>query len=98
MFEKGKSGNAKGKPKGAVNKTTADLRQWITDFINDNKEQLQADWQSLDAKDRILMFEKLLKYALPTLQATSLATDFNAMTEEQLNQIINKLINHDAAA
>lgn len=88
-FEAGQGG----RPKGTPNKITGNLREWINDFINDNREQVQADFKALEPKDRIVMFEKLLKYALPTLQATSLTTDFEKMTDEQLDEIINKLKN-----
>ncbi len=90
---KGKTNNPSGRPKGVPNKTTTDLRQWINNFIDDNREQIKKDWKSLDPKDRIILFEKLLKYSLPTLQATSLTTDFEKLTDEQLDFIINQLKN-----
>ena len=68
---KGKTNNPNGRPKGVPNKTTTDLRQWINNFIDDNREQIQNDWKELDPKERILLFEKFLKYILPTLQATT---------------------------
>jgi hypothetical protein len=70
-FQKGEGGRPKGKP----NKVTIELRQWITNFLEDNLEQLQKDWKTLEPKDRILLFEKLLKYTLPTLQATSITSN-----------------------
>ena len=95
-FVKGKSGNKAGKPKGTVNKTTIDLRQWINNFIEGQRDQIQKDWKELEPKDRIVLFEKLLKYSLPTLQATSLTTDFEKLTDEQLDLIILELkkVNH----
>ncbi len=95
-FKKGQSGNAAGKPKGAVNKTTSDLRGWITAFIEDNKSQIKQDWNALEPKDRIQLFEKLLKYALPTLQATTLDISFDNLTDDQLNEIVNRIINGHA--
>lgn len=86
-FKKGQGGR---KP-GAPNKATKDLRQWINRFIDSQTEQIQKDWQALEPKDRIVLFEKLLKYVLPTLQATSLDIDFEKMTEEDLDRIINEL-------
>jgi len=90
-FVKGQSGNKAGKPKGAINKTTADLRQWINEFIGENLEQLKKDWQKLPATQRVIMFEKLLKYSLPTLQATSEEIKFENLSEEQLDEIIKRL-------
>lgn len=92
-FKKGKSGNANGRPTGSANKATGDLRQWISTFIEGNKEQITADWQTLEPKDRIVQFERLLKYAVPTLQATTLNTDFDKLTDSQLDQVINELKN-----
>lgn len=68
QFKKGEGG----RPKGKANKVTGDLRSWINNFIDSNRDQIQKDWKKLDPKNRIIMFEKLLKYTLPTLQATSL--------------------------
>ncbi|HRO47330.1 hypothetical protein [Agriterribacter sp.] len=86
-FKKGQGGR---KP-GAPNKATKDLRQWINSFIDSQTEQIQKDWKQLEPKDRIILFERLLKYSLPTLQATSLTTDFEKMTDQQLDQIIDEL-------
>ena len=89
QFQKGEGG----RPKGTPNKITAELRDWISNFIDSNREQIQRDWETLDPKDRIVLFERLLKYALPTLQATSLTTEFERLTDEQLDTIIEQLKN-----
>lgn len=86
-FKKGQGGRKQGSP----NKITVNLREWVNSFIDDNREQIKADWIALEPKDRIVMFEKLLKYSLPTLQATSLTTDFEKLSDEQLDEIINRL-------
>ena len=92
---KGNTGNPHGRPKGTPNKATTDLRQWISNFIDDNRAQIQEDWQALEPKDRIVMFEKLLKYSLPTLQAVQMdvKTELEALTDDQLDAIIQKITN-----
>lgn len=90
-FKKGESGNPKGKPKGADSQKTKKLRSWVTAFIEKNTKQIETDWLNLDPKERIVMFEKLLKYTLPALQATSTNLRFEDLTEEQLDEIINRL-------
>lgn len=92
---KGRTNNPNGRPKGIPNKMTTDLRNWINKFIDDNKDGIQDDWKKLDPKDRITLFEKLLKYSLPTLQATSLDVNFEKLTDEQLDEIINRLIENN---
>lgn len=83
--------NPNGRPKGIPNKSTNDLRQWVGDFIDGQREQILQDWQALEPKDRIMMFEKLMRFVLPTLQATTLQTDFDRMTDDQLDRIIFEL-------
>jgi hypothetical protein len=88
---KGMTNNPNGRPKGIPNKSTNDLRQWIADFIEGQREQIVMDWQQLEPKERLQMFEKLMRFVLPTLQATTLQTDFERMTDEQIDRIIEEL-------
>jgi hypothetical protein len=88
---KGMTNNPNGRPKGIPNKSTNDLRQWVGEFIDGQREQILQDWQSLEPKDRTMMFEKLMRFVLPTLQATSLKTDFENYTDAQLDYIIEGL-------
>ena len=90
-FKNGESGNQAGRPTGSQNKNVARLRDWVTDFLEENKERVKEDWLLLEPKDRIILFEKLLKYSLPTLQATTLSTEFDNMSEADLDKIINEL-------
>jgi hypothetical protein len=88
---KGMTNNPNGRPKGIPNKSTNDLRQWVGEFIDGQREQILQDWQALEPKDRIIMFEKLMRFVLPTLQATTLQTDFDRMTDSELDYIIEGL-------
>lgn len=82
-FKKGTGGRKAGTP----NKTTKNLREFVNDFLNDNREMLQKDFKSLDAKDRVLMFEKFLSFALPKLNNIGIEN----LPDEQLNEIIESL-------
>jgi len=90
-LSKGVTNNPNGRPKGIPNKSTNDLRQWVGEFIDGQREQILKDWQALEPKDRIMMFEKLMRFVLPTLQATTLQTDFEQLTDNELDYIIEEL-------
>jgi hypothetical protein len=89
-FEAGKPKTG-GRKKGSPNKATGNLRQFITDFLHNNKEALLNDFKKLSPKDRVLMFEKLLKFALPAMQATSLDINFDQLSDDQLDYVIENL-------
>jgi hypothetical protein len=54
-----------GKPKGAVNKTTKDLQQFITNFLNEKSFEIPLIWDSLEDKDKATLFLHLSKLVMP---------------------------------
>jgi hypothetical protein len=88
-FKKGLSGNNLGRPIGARGKNN--LRDFITEFLEENTERIKKDFELLEPKDRIVLFEKLLKYSLPTLQATTLSTNLDKLSDIELDTIIEEL-------
>ena len=95
-FIKGKSGNIAGRKKGTANKTTAPLREWLTSFLDENRDKIKADWLLLEPAQRIALFEKLLKYTLPALSAVQIESQFDKLSDEQLDTIIFELKNPKA--
>ena len=92
-FEKGISGNPEGRPKGATNKTSMQLREMITDFLENNFEKVVSDFEGLKPKERVKLYCDLLQYGLPRLQAVQLETDFERLPDDQLQAIIEGLKN-----
>jgi hypothetical protein len=82
-----------GRAKGTPNKVTTDLRTWINELLNSNRRQIAADIKQLEPQQRVMIFEKLLSYAVPKMQSVEASINMNTLTDEQLNTIINKITN-----
>ena len=82
-----------GRKPGTPNKVTVSMRVWIVGLINDNREKLEKDLDKLPPKDRWAIVERLLQYAIPKKQSVQSNINFDKMTNEQLDEIINQLKN-----
>ena len=91
-----KEGN-KGKPKGATNKTTRDVREFITNFLNDKSFEIPHIWNSLEDKDKATLYLHLCRLVLPKQIEDENSNDeqFNPvqidLTPEQIDKLIDKL-------
>lgn len=84
-------GRLGGREKGTPNKVTGTLKNWITDLINSNRLQMEKDLKRLDPKDRLMFLEKMMQYVIPKQAAQQVKLDFESLTDEQLEDIINHL-------
>lgn len=80
-----------GRVKGTPNKVTYSLKEWITSLIDKQRTQIEQDLQELEPKERLQMIEKLMQYVIPKQAAQQVKLDFDSLTDEQLQQIINEL-------
>ncbi len=94
-FKKGSSGNPNGRTKGAANRVTAELRERIKDFLEGQWDKIERDFSTLETKDRVVLFEKLLQYILPRMSAVDIdgEIDFKSLSEDSLDRIAERLIN-----
>lgn len=92
---KGRTNNPAGRPPGKANKITGELRSRIKNFLDKNWAQVEKDFKKLDPEKKIIFFEKLLSYAIPKMKETDLKLNFDTMTDDQLNTIIDKILNDE---
>lgn len=90
-FKKGESGNPLGKPKGSINKSSKDLRDTISSFLESKFPTVLKDFEKLQPKERVKLYCDLLQYGLPKLQAVSSTIEFEKLTDEQLDEVIKRL-------
>ena len=64
-----------GRTIGTPNKTSAEIRNLFQTLIENNIEQLQSDFDSLEPKDRINCIIKLSEFILPKLQAVKMQNE-----------------------
>lgn len=92
-MEKGHTNNPNGRPKGRPNKITQDTRAWLSAVIDKNRRQMERDLKALEPKERLQILERLMQYVIPKQQATTATVDLERLTDEQVNQVINTIIN-----
>ncbi|MBK5209395.1 MAG: hypothetical protein JJE44_07815 [Flavobacteriaceae bacterium] len=64
-----------GRTKGALNKSTTEIRERFNLLLDNNFNKLQSDIDLLEPKDRIKTILELAKFVVPTLRSTELTTD-----------------------
>jgi ribosome-binding ATPase YchF (GTP1/OBG family) len=93
-FKKGTSGNPDGRRKGAANKVTTELRERIKDFLEGQWDKIERDFNTLEAKDRVALFERLLQYILPRMSSVDLDADIDMklLSEEALDGLAERIL------
>jgi hypothetical protein len=66
-MEKGFKGirNVNGRPKGALNKTTAETKELIRSIVSNQLDEVEALLNQMEAKERFDAIIKLLPYIVP---------------------------------
>jgi hypothetical protein len=90
-FKKGQSGNPNGKPKGAKNKVEPGTREWIREFLTDNREQFKKDFMKMTPRLRAQLYASLLPYDAAKQQSITGSINFEDFTDEQLDKIVDRL-------
>lgn len=77
-----------GKPKGAVVKVSVKVRESIVNFLENNVDKIQADFDTLKPRERLSFVSELLSYAAPKLSAvqTEVKGDFHHKLEITWNE------------
>ena len=88
---KGRTNNPHGRKKGVPNKVTKDLKIWVKDLIDENTDQLEKDLKNLEPKDRWQVIQRLMEYTLPKQRSIEANINYENLSDEQLDLIINKL-------
>jgi hypothetical protein len=92
-FEKGTSGNPDGRPKGTPNRVNDEIRKRIVAFLDNDFDNIKADLKKLEPKERVRFYIDLLQFGLPRLKAIEMNVNYDQVSNEDLDIIINLLKN-----
>lgn len=84
-------GRLGGRAAGTPNKISGTLKEWLTSLIDKNREQIEKDLQNLEPKERLQIIERLMQYVIPKQAAQQVKLDFDSLTDEQLQQLVNEM-------
>jgi len=92
-LRKGQTNNPNGRPAGALNKVTKDLRINITEFLENHFDEVIKEWYKLKGKEKLTFYRDLLQYAVPKLQSVEMkelqrkeTIDLSLLTNEELTE------------
>jgi hypothetical protein len=80
LFEKGHK-MATGRPKGSLNKTTAETKSFLVRISNKLGECVEEDLELMDPKDRVKIWLELQEYLIPKLSRTEITGEDGAIIE-----------------
>lgn len=80
-----------GRKAGTPNADNRQIKEFLTDLINDNRETIISDLETLESKDRIAILEKFMSYVVPKQKSIEANVSFDSLSESELNTIIDEL-------
>lgn len=92
-LKKGMTNNLAGKPPGALNKLSRDMKLTIHEFLIENWDEVLIEFHKLNGKDKLNFYKDLMQYDLPKMQAMALSGELNfkEMPESALDGIAYRL-------
>jgi hypothetical protein len=92
-FVKGQSGNKNGRPKGAPNKTTTEIKEIITRIVGNQLEHIERDLDKIRKKDpaeAMRLSSKFIDYVIPKQTKIDLEGELTHKVEKVVIEIKKK--------
>jgi len=88
-----------GRQPGSQNKVTRELKQWIQQIVEDNKQQFADDLQAVEPEKRLAVIERLISYLVAKPQNMDIQIEYRELErllektpEKYVEQMTAKLI------
>ena len=83
-----------GRKMGSKNLVTIELKTWISQIIDENRDQLKSDFLALDSEKRWMVADKLLSFVIAKQTASTSEINLNGLTENELDLLTSKILNN----
>ena len=93
-FQEGIS-NKKGRPKGAKNKVSQDLRLMVSKLLENQFINVQNDFENLRPHQRVRMFAELLPFVVPKMKDIDASVRIEQLSDQELDKIIEKITKNE---
>lgn len=89
QFAKGNT--AGGRTQGSKNKITQKIRESFLYFIEGNLDQMQADFDDLEPKERFKILLDMARFIIPTLKTIEFGNVLDELSESDFRELIERL-------
>jgi len=79
--KKGEVRNPNGRGKGTKNKTTIEMKEFISAVLSENLDRMRDDFDKVSPATRLMLWDRFAKYILPTLSQTQIEGDIRGKIE-----------------
>lgn len=78
-----------GRKAGTPNRTTAQMRQLLSEFTQKKWPEVQRAFSKLSAKEKVIAYTRLLKFTMP--EYSNINFSLNQFSENDLEMLLNHL-------
>ena len=79
----------RGRPRGSKNKSSERIRQFFSDFIENNMVELNDSFSALKPREKFSVLLEMAKYILPTMRAQGDLID--ELSDEMFDEVVERI-------
>lgn len=95
-FQKGQSGNPKGRKPGVAESKKRNLAEQLAQFLNDDfakegENGFMGDWNELSPTNRMKTRAQLYEFVMKKLSRSETVVDVSRLTDAEIDELLDKI-------